>query len=126
MVNDGDFRRFSFYFALSTYLESERNTPAPLGLVTNEASEDTSTDDVADNPAHVDVGGAIVAESEGKDLDGVGRRNDVQSSPRKTTKDLAGEEHAEILGREAKSEETAKEGEGDDHDPAVTKAANVS
>lgn len=62
-------------------LDGEGNSVAPLGWIVNEAIEDTSCDELADDEAHVGVRGQVDTERHGQDLGCVGRSNSCKDTP---------------------------------------------
>ena len=63
-------------------------------------------DELSHNPAEVDVGGEVGPEGDWHDFRSVGGGDGLENSPRKTAKDLADQEHREVLGKEQKEQKT--------------------
>jgi hypothetical protein len=88
-------------------LNGERNFVSPLGWITNEASEDTTTDDLSNNPTKVNIAGTSAtasevdlrgqerSESDWHEFGSVGDGHCLESAEWETEEDDGGEEHGE-------------------------------
>lgn len=83
------------------------NAPSPVaGTLLNHGSENTGSDELADDPAEVDVCGEVSAESDRHDFGSVGGGNGLEDTPWQTAENLTGEEHGKVDSEEEDEEET--------------------
>jgi hypothetical protein len=59
----------------------------PLGIVPNQSSQDTRSDDLTNDPAQVDVGGEVLSEMDRHDIGGVGDRHGLEGTPGELSSD---------------------------------------
>lgn len=62
-------------------LNGKRNAVSPLGVVTDQSSQNTRSDDLTNDPAQVDVGGEVLSEVDRHDVGSVGHRHRLESTP---------------------------------------------
>ena len=61
---------------------------------------------MAEDPAQIDVGGQVRAQSDWRHLGGVSGGDGLEDAPGKTAEDLAGEQHLDVDGKEGDEDET--------------------
>ena len=86
-------------------LQGEGDAVAPFGGVVEHTSEDAGANELAEDPAEINVGGEVRAESDRGDFSGVGGCDGLEDAPRETTEDLADEQHLDIDGEEGDEDE---------------------
>lgn len=100
-------------------LNRERNLVRPLGRVVDQSPVDTGADNLADNPAEVDVGSKERSDLDRHDLGGVRYSHGLEGTPGETEKDVTGEKHLEVDGEELDEEETGKSDKSSHHGRSV-------
>jgi hypothetical protein len=112
--------------------DDERNRPHPLQskgnlvpeliIAGDHGTENTRGDELAENPAEVDVGSEISAEVGRADLRGVGGGEGLEDTPGNTDKDLSNEKLNQRLGEEDDEDEANAANESTDQGLAITEA----
>ena len=54
---------------------------SPLGVVADQSSQNTGSDDLTNDPAQVDVGGEVLSKMDRHDVGSVGDRHRLESTP---------------------------------------------
>lgn len=94
----------------------------PLVLPALERVEHAARDELADDPAEVDVAREIVPQGHRADLGRVGHRHGLEDAPRHALEELADEEDGEAVGEEGEEDEAGDGDEGRDDGPPVAPA----
>lgn len=100
-------------------LDGVGHTVGPLRCSGNEGLQDTSSKQLADDPAEVDVCGQVGAESDRCDLGRIGSSQGLENTPWQTRQDVACEQHIDILSKEGNEDAAHNEEQCADHGLAV-------
>lgn len=103
-------------------LQSKGNLVSQLVSASDHSAENTRGDELAENPAKVDVGGEIGAEMGRADFGGVGSSEGLEDTPGNTDKDLSNEKLNQSLGEEDDEDETDAADQSTDESLAITEA----
>lgn len=96
-------------------LNCKRDLVSPLVITSEEALEDTSSNQLTNNPAQVDIGGEISTDLDGSNFRGVGSRERLENTPRDALEDGTGEEGLDILREERDEDHGSHEDERAEH-----------
>ena len=96
-------------------LQGKRDTVPPLALNVHQPLEDTRRQQDADDPAHVDPRGHVVAQVGRADVGGVGDGECLEDAPGDTLDDTRGEEHGQTGGEEGDEDGADEEDHEDNH-----------
>lgn len=101
-------------------LNGKWNAISPLTRISNKTFENSSTEQLTNSPAKVDISRHVSAKSKRTNLSSVRRAHSGKDTPRNRAEEFANDQHCEIWGEEGHENECCHKEEIDHHDFAVT------
>lgn len=111
----------SFFFSKEKEKKREKNSP-PLILPALQRNKNAAGDELADDPAQVDVAGEVVAQGHGADLGRVRDGHGLEDAPGHALEQLADEEDGQAVGEEGEEDEARHGDERGEERPPVPPA----
>ena len=100
-------------------MNRERDLVGPIRGIVNETFDDTRADELADDPAEVDVGCEVMAKRNGTNFRCVGRRHRLEDAPGDSAEEFSCQKDTEAVGEEGHEDEACNRHESCDERPTV-------